>query len=247
MLTTSFVPTIYFRLFLPLIYLQGLFGGDFHVCTVASAINDNLNKLIESCTKHHIDLEIQGLDLPYYGNGTKLLRMNDYLETLPDDDIVMFVDGYDVLIVADKELILEKFLKFNAPFVMSAERSCWPNPKLASNFPGSGTFRFLNSGGYIGYVKNLKSWLQSLKPFDLKNGDQLQIMKNYINNRDAFILDTQSEIFLSLLTMKKNELAIDPIARVVRCLITATQPAVIHANGRSFSFWNQVYDTLVAK
>lgn len=67
-----------------------------------------------------------GLGLPYYGNGTKLIRMGEYWNTLDDDEIVMFIDAFDVIIVAEKGLILEKFLNMNTPLLMFTEKKCFP-------------------------------------------------------------------------------------------------------------------------
>jgi hypothetical protein len=39
--------------------------------------------------------------------------------------------SYDVVLTAGKAEILEKFNKFNARVVFSAEGFCWPDPSLA--------------------------------------------------------------------------------------------------------------------
>lgn len=89
----------------------------FHVCTVSNKRTEGLDKLEISCKKLQINLEIIGLDQPYFKNGTKLVRMEEYLRTLQDDDIVMFVDAFDVIIIGDKEAILTKFFSMNVPFL----------------------------------------------------------------------------------------------------------------------------------
>jgi hypothetical protein len=220
----------------------------FHVCTVASRQNENLNKLIFSCEKHHIDLVILGLGLPYHGNGTKLLRMDHYIHTLPDDDIVMFVDAFDVLVVADKEVILEKFFKLNAPFVMSAEKACYPFAHRANDYPPApSVFKFINSGSYIGYVRNLKEWLTDISPIDLQASDQGQMTNHYLDKNAFFVLDYFCELFLPLFKVKPEEIAIDEDDRVVRCLTTGSEPCVIHANGKSFNLWDIIYEKLLAE
>lgn len=132
---------------------------DLHVCTVASYRTQNLKKLLLSCKQHHIDLEVLGMGMLNYTHGDKLRYMTQYLKTLDDHEIVMFVDAFDVLIVADKALIFKKFIKMNTPFLMSAEKNCYP-AHLISRYPSnSHPFQYINSGSYIGYVKNLKEWL----------------------------------------------------------------------------------------
>ena len=238
---------IFHMVFFTLLSVNFLWGDDhFHICTVASYKNENLDKLITSCQKHNIELKILGFNQPYYGNGTKLLRLNEYLENLADDDIVMFVDAFDVLIIRDKEIILRKFLARNAPFIMSAEQNCYPFAKLASQYPETaGPFRFINSGCFIGYVLNLKAWLLELSPFQVDKSDQGQITKHYLKNRSTFVLDHECELFLTLFKMSEEEIAIDENEKIVRCLITGSEPCVIHANGKSFKLWDMIFEKLV--
>lgn len=218
----------------------------FHVCTVASARTQGLEKLEISCQKHSIHLEVIGLGKPYYGNGTKLLRMMDYVHKLDDNEIVMFVDGYDVIIAGQKEKILEKFLNMNIPFLMSAERNCFPLTELAAEYPDSPTIhRYINTGSFIGYVKNIKQWLLKLQPIDVTVCDQQQTTLHYLNREKLFVLDHYCEIFLPLWNVEEDEISIDKENHLVNFLTTGTTPAVIHANGHSFKIYNKVYGKLI--
>lgn len=219
----------------------------FHVCTVASHATENLNKLLVSCEKNGIDLEVIGLGMPYYGNGTKLIRMADYLNTLDDEDIVMFVDAYDVIIVADKEVILEKFLRLKTPFLMSAEKNCYPPLLLKRYPPRENPFKYINTGSYIGFVKNLKAWLDDLPPINPNASDQLQVSIHYLDGHVFFDLDYNCELFLPLFLVKGHEIAIDARKGIVHCLTTHSQPCVIHANGRSFTILDIIYNKLIGK
>jgi hypothetical protein len=221
-------------------------ADQFHVCTVASREGENLHKLVQSCKQHHIDLDVVGMGRPYWKNGTKLVRLKEYLRDLPDDDIVMFVDAFDVLIVADKEIILEKFLHMNSPFIMSAEKNCFPFEWLAPEFPASPTaFKYPNSGSFIGYVRVLKEWLEALAPINKNASDQGQIGKQFIKGPQFFTFDYTCELFLPLFMVEDSEVVIDLESGVVRCLPTNSTPYVIHANGKSFSFYDSVYSQLV--
>ena len=246
----NFMRDFIYSLFFVFLSLNSLYADHplssdrFHVCTVASYTNVNLNKLILSCNKHHIDLEIIGLGLPYYGNGTKLFHLNEYLNSLNDDDIVMFVDAFDVLVIADKEVILKKFIDMNVPFVMSAEKGCFPFADLANKYPKtSSPFKFINSGCYIGYVHNLKTWLRELSPLNLETSDQGQITIHYLKNKYVFAIDYYCELFLSLYQVRKREIAIKKNG--VLSLKTGSKPCVVHANGKSFYLWNIIYEKLV--
>ena len=58
----------------------------------------------------------------------KLLQLKEVLEPDKNDDslVVLFADGYDVLFNGAAEEILERFTKFNASIVFSAEKACFP-------------------------------------------------------------------------------------------------------------------------
>ena len=79
-----------------------VFAERLHVCTVANWRHPNLAKLIASCEQVGIELEILGMSEPYRRNTDKLVAMKKYCAQLPDDDLVLFVDAFDVLILADR-------------------------------------------------------------------------------------------------------------------------------------------------
>lgn len=221
----------------------------FHVCTVATYRHPNLEKLIQSCHKNGINLDILALGHPYFGNGTKFIHLVQYLNALNEDDIVMFVDAFDVLIVSSKKKILRKFLRENTPFLMSAEMNCAPHPHLASSYPPAPTpFKYINTGSFIGYVRNLKAWLQDLQPISARECDQGQTTIHYLkhpNNRQHFKLDYHCRLFLPLYLLHDHEVKIDKTHRIVECMITHSYPCLIHANGQSFTIYNRVYNQLV--
>jgi hypothetical protein len=184
------------------VYQTGISLGRFHVCTVASDSHPRLDQLIESCKVHQIELDVLGMGLPYPKNGVKLLYMIDYLKRWEDDEVILFVDAYDTLILVDKERILEKFLRSERPFIMGAEKNCAPNPDLAPHFEkGPTPFRFINTGTYIGYVKNIRAWLEALHP-NAYMCDQYQTALYYLRslkNRSHFTLDIYCDFFFSSL------------------------------------------------
>ncbi|MBL6430365.1 MAG: hypothetical protein HPM95_00590 [Alphaproteobacteria bacterium] len=77
-----------------------------------------------------------------------------HLETRPTDEIVVYTDAYDVVMIRDPADIVDRYRSFGAPIVFSTE------PGFTYKFPGrfrashryppaggrSGMYRFLNSG-----------------------------------------------------------------------------------------------------
>ena len=124
-----------------------------HVCTIASQAGPGLERLLDTCEQQNIRINILGYGRPYPGNGQKLVYIKEYVKNLPSKDVVLFVDGYDVLFLANTKTILQKFLSYRVPFVISTEKNCYPFPNLATQYPRSPTnSRYINSGGFIGYA-----------------------------------------------------------------------------------------------
>ena len=116
-----------------------------------------------------------------------------------EDLIIMFTDSYDVVFLAEPEAILSEFYKMNANVVFGAEAFCWPDEKLKSSYPSieSGK-RFLNSGGFIGYAKDIYA-IVTHHEIENYDDDQLFYTKLYVdeNFRDLhkIKLDHKSFIF----------------------------------------------------
>jgi hypothetical protein len=73
--------------------------NDIHIVTVATESKYYFPYLVESCKKHGLNLEVLGFGEKWTGFNMRFRLMTDYLKQLPENDIVCFVDGYDVLCV----------------------------------------------------------------------------------------------------------------------------------------------------
>jgi hypothetical protein len=97
---------------------------------------------------------------PWGGFKDKLQAMREFLATLPPTDVVCFVDGYDVTCFGDKEEVLAKFKRSKADVLISAETSCYPWSHVQQLYPTTiSLYRYVNSGGYMGYVAPLQKVL----------------------------------------------------------------------------------------
>jgi len=114
------------------------------------------------------------------GGGQKINLVRNHLESLHDGDVVMFVDGYDVIINDTLPTILERYEDMGADIIFAAEKNCWPDPTMASQFPLSTLYRYLNSGVYIGKVGALKKFLNEAVPND--SDDQLWMQKRFLSS-----------------------------------------------------------------
>ncbi len=207
----------------------------FHICTVASKTTPALAQLLASCKHHQFDIDILGHGLPYprKGNGKKIMYLYDYLKNIPNDHVVMYIDGYDTLVMADKETILNKFLEKKTLCIFAAEIVCWPYKDLAAKYPKSPTkFQYLNAGTFIGYAGYLKKLIEEIGPLKENQSDQGEIALYYVDHPDEILLDFNCELFFPFLLIKDSDLVINTKEKKVQCTVTGTAPCVIHGNGK---------------
>ena len=82
-----------------------------HIITVATDPKYYFPYLVDSCKKNGKELEVLGMGEKWEGFNWKFKKMIDYLNTLPRDDIVCFVDGYDVLCTRNLDGLIPLFKK----------------------------------------------------------------------------------------------------------------------------------------
>jgi hypothetical protein len=173
------------------------------------------------------------------GGGQKINLVKAYLEDLPDNDIVMFSDGYDTFIDADKKEILKRYFGMTKEVVFAAEETCWPDTRLASSFqePEVG-YRYLNSGCYIGTVKELK---RIFAP-DIENweDDQLYVQKQYLTGKYDMVLDHESYLFCCLAGIENK---VTVTSKWIVNQETNCTTCVIHGNGGEYTkgFFDSLY------
>jgi procollagen-lysine,2-oxoglutarate 5-dioxygenase, invertebrate len=171
---------------------------------------------------------------PFDGFGFKILLAREFLNTLQDDDIMLFTDGHDVRILATPEEVIQRFLTFNTRIVFSAERNCWPHAESAKYYKTSTNpfivYKYLNSGGYIGYVSDLKQLMdEEFYTITQTTDDQGFFTQLYLKyqNKPGFIqLDTMCRIFQSL-HLAENDID----TYTLRNTMTKQTPLIWHGNG----------------
>jgi len=129
------------------------------------------------------------------GGGKKLKLLKDYLANMDEYDYIIFTDSYDVFYADSPESILDKFLSFNTKVLFSAESVCWPNTELADKFPETEhPYRYLNSGTFIGRIKELKEMLSTFDE-DIHDDDQEFMQEQFLSAKWDCKLDTEAYVF----------------------------------------------------
>lgn len=148
----------------------------------------------------------------FYSRRMKDQLIKNFLNEIDDDEIILFLDGYDSIIVANEEEILSKYIQLNKGVAFSAEINCWPDNDLAKLFPyTNSTFKYLNSGGFIGRSKLIKNILNQEveEKTNFINSDQYLWIKRFLKNQKTIGLDYNCKIFNTFYSDLDDELTTD--------------------------------------
>lgn len=242
-----------------------------HALTYSNKKHTGLKNLFRSAKTYGVPLEVLGIpsadyagpDLPFKGTMDKFVHLNRYLDQqmIADDDLVLFLDAFDTLFLTGPETIVERFLEFNAPIVMGAERHCWPLHSLSDRYPKAPTsHRYLNSGFFIGYAGEIKQMVKDVLntklPKDIQvkkpNGDQIRVTCYYLdslkNGTSRIVLDHANRLVLDTTSkMSADEMAIIPSPLRLVVKETGNTPCVFHANGSNMRCYTFVYTSFFGK
>lgn len=217
---------------------------DLRVFTVASDRTPELERLVASGPRYGADIEVLGLDKPWKGGdmnspggGQKVNLLRPALKDVPDEQPVLFVDGYDTIItrhVADMLMTWQD--KFDRAPVFAAEVTCWPDPERASDFPAmddDNPYRFLNSGVFLAQAGDLKKILAG-KIADADD-DQRYYTDRFLAQGKAKMpktihLDVTCSLF-QCLNGSLDDVIVDQGRGMIQNKRFESWPAVVHANG----------------
>lgn len=186
----------------------------------------NSDLLHESCTTHGIDLQSYGNGKPWPGYVSGKIRgALEFLRTR-SEKIALYADGNDSFVIGREQQIQDAFRALRTDVLISTEQTCWPDSGLSEGFVEPCVFRFLNSGGWMGYTDAL---INVLTDIDIKTeggDDQREWTKWYLDNGFVHNLDHTCRVFQ---TMGGNGYMTDSGENQA----TGTHPLVWHFNGRS--------------
>lgn len=195
-----------------------------HAVTYAShgGRDDRFCRAVESAIRSGVDLVILGWEVEWRGLSQKLEAAHSYAKSLPETDIILFTDAFDVLFADSGASIRSKFLQLatslNSRIIFSAECGCWPhiiddmaiirsgrggNKTCFDTYPRSPTpYRYLNSGTWIGFAKESADMLAQViveagKEFGNAN-DQKLVADMYMDGRHGIKLDFFNVLFQSM-------------------------------------------------
>eukprot|EP00747_Dinoflagellata_sp_TGD_P183534 gnl/TRDRNA2_/TRDRNA2_38466_c0_seq2.p1 gnl/TRDRNA2_/TRDRNA2_38466_c0~~gnl/TRDRNA2_/TRDRNA2_38466_c0_seq2.p1 ORF type:complete len:371 (+),score=70.48 gnl/TRDRNA2_/TRDRNA2_38466_c0_seq2:77-1189(+) len=179
--------------------------------------------------------------------GPKIKAVQEYVKRpkLKDDDLLLFADAYDVLVVGGEKEIVKKYLKMEKEtgksIIFTAERHCFPvqvcaDPDIGEYPPAPTQWRYLNSGMFIGRVGAIRKMLTTHAMPELdgislyENHDQAWYQRYYLKYDDV-ALDHECDLFCSTPGIDAVEDSFTVHGRRFVNLETGAEPAIVHFPG----------------
>ncbi len=170
------------------------------VVTYANKSFGLFEKLVNN--EYGVPIKVLGWGTKWNGFSDKSKGLFDYIQNKKDDDIILYIDGFDSLVnkpIDDK--IVELFKQYNCGVLFSKDREGGGRFTTRLFFGKCGDYT-INAGMYMGYVKHLKKILT--EELNMKCQDD-QRNFNMLCNRYNFIkLDNNEKIFRNFTPMEKN-------------------------------------------
>ena len=175
------------------------------VITVATHPERYYESLLDSAKKNNIELVVLGMGEKWKGFVWRFDLILDFLKKIKEDEIILFIDAYDVIFLDNISNIEQKFLeikkKNNFKILMG-------NDLVPNNFLNNYTYKKvytnnnpqrINAGIYMGYVKDILEILTYMKNNNITNNtnDQILFIEEYNRNPSIFYFDKKHEIIVN--------------------------------------------------
>ncbi|MEQ8524383.1 glycosyltransferase domain-containing protein [Gracilimonas sp.] len=220
--------------------------------TVATHSTPDFEIFQKSASQHKISFDILGWGKEYTSHKCKSIWLIEYLDNLPDDEIVLYTDAYDALMLCPKEEIIEKYDQLGHSVIYSAEQNINIDGTFLEKVAiylrvrnREKPYRFLNAGQWIGRagtVRNIIKETLSSDKFDSKNNNDQSLLIEYMSYfPDVIKLDTKNIIFsctAGRTGLEKDDYSIKN-DRIFNS-ITKTTPCSIHFAAKNFEGANWI-------
>jgi len=217
--------------------------GDLHIVTVATESKYYFPYLVDSCRRYGKELETLGFGQKWKGFNWKFKLMIEYLKTLPESDIVCFVDGYDVICTRNLNELKNLFLKIRHEKKCKIIVGCdnvkhthYVNKFTIPLYYGTCNNISLNSGTYIGYVKDLLEIIEEIQSENSEDSanDQPLMMKLCKMNSAIFYMDINNDFFLTLVRPLREIDDILEINEYGEISYNGVHPFFLHGPGSTY-------------
>lgn len=218
------------------------------VLTYATHDQGYFKTLKESCTRFGYDLRVLGFGEKWKGYGKKFIAVIEALQSLPPDQLVMFVDAFDVFMCGPASDAIEGYKQAGSPPMLVGASRCFTgaedihrqvfNDNLNSISCPDSPYNILCSGTYMCTAENGYELLSSLLPIQESADDQILLASLRNKHGDDvikldcgfFVFATLIPPFMNLGVPEKDKISVvikDGVERVYSG-VTKTFPCVVH-------------------
>jgi hypothetical protein len=209
-----------------------------HLITVATHADGYFKWLQESCKRYNTELTVLGWSEKWKGYAWKFMLMIDHLNTVADDDIVCFIDAFDVILLRPLDEMIDYYRAIatmtNKRIVIACDRVKYQALKVMADYIFDTCKDIaINTGTYIGYAKDVKNVLRQIMNNNMDETlDDQKLLTDYcIINPDIFYIDQDSIFFLTIEHPLNNILDEHIKISDHKLYYMGTRPFFIHANG----------------
>lgn len=152
------------------------------IVTVATHSDGYMPILRESCERHGLELIVLGWGEKWQGFTWRQQLVQEYLRQVDPQEVIVFIDAYDVFALQPESVILKRFEQFDSDLVISSEfeTSVFARYSARTMYGAPCNGHNLNAGMYMGYAWTLQHFfadLQQLNPLGTEKDDQRLIMR----------------------------------------------------------------------
>jgi hypothetical protein len=161
-----------------------------HIITVATHDDGYYQALLQSAKNNNTNITTLGWGQKWKGFTMKTNLIIEYISSFDENDIVVVIDAYDVIMLDNEENIKKKFYSFNKPILLSRDGdpknvfATWFQKRVFKTCSG----HKINAGMYMGYVWAIKKLLDRLcknknMPCTSSETDDQMLLINVCNNK----------------------------------------------------------------
>ena len=198
-----------------------------HIVTVVTDMNKA--KYLETTSKM-FNINVNYIIHDIWNGRTEANKLIlERIKNIPDNDIICVIDGYDTMINGSTQEIIDKFKWYDCEILFGAELTCNIEDvkKLQDIMKVPTKYRYLNSGGYMGYSKNIQKMLE-----EQNKRCKVYYPTYYVKNSEKVKIDYMCKIFQNMLYVPCDDFLVK-LKRYYNLRFDEF-PCFIHFNGGSY-------------
>lgn len=200
--------------------------------------------MIDTAYHYNIQWQFLGIGTKFINHTQRIQLLSKTLSKLPNNTIVLCMDGADTLFNNDMSCLLNTFLKQKTKILISAEKLFnhqYEEYRNIYNDQYSYTpYRYVNAGTFMGYCKYLKIMIKDLiyiKKHKYAHANDQGLLgiwvSKHFNSHRLVKLDTSCEVFW--VTSSDIDNLTNQNSYKIKNNLTNTYPSVIHCAGINWS------------